>query len=214
MAIPNQGPDAPPAGAGLATGDQRGSPRLALLIRAAKIIARTGEFLCVVRDASETGISVALFHPLPAGGPLVLEMANGDRYPIEPVWAAEDGTGLRAGFRFDRPVSLDRLVEAPSRYAKRAVRVNLAVPCELTSLAGSVAADLCNISQQGALVRSPVRLALAQQVRLKAHGLPEVAARVRWRRDDAFGLVFQDTFQFAQLGQIVPGMQTPIRRTA
>lgn len=191
-------------------GDQRGSPRLALLIRAAKIITETGEFLCVVRDASETGISVKLFHPLPQGGLLVLEMGSGDRFAITPVWTEEG----KAGFRFDQPVSLDRLMETPSEFAKRPVRINLGVPCELNSLAGSVTAELCNISQQGALVRSPVRLALAQRVRLTAKCLPEVAARVRWRRDDAFGLVFQDTFQFAQLGQIIPAMQASIRGNA
>lgn len=214
MAIPNQGRTVPPAAAGAASGDQRASPRLALLIRAAKILTTAGEFLCVVRDASETGISMKLFHPLPPEGPLVLELANGDRYPLERVWAADDHGGIKAGFRFPQPVELDRLLEAPSPFAKRAVRVNLDLPCELSSLSGKIEAELCNISQQGAMVRSPVRLALAQQLRLKARGLPEVAARVRWRRDDVYGLVFQDTFQFAELGQIIPQMQRGIHRTA
>lgn len=224
MAIPLQeqnGPSAGPIGSGASAGapadlpaelrpELRHAPRLTLLIRAAKILTLFGEYVCVVRDASETGVSVTLFHPLPATGALVLEMANGDRYPLERVWAEAD----KAGFRFATRAPLGRLVEAPSVHPKRAVRVNLELPCVLSGLFGRIDADLCNISQQGALVRSATRLALAQQLRLKAQGLPEVAARVRWRRGDLFGLVFQDTFQFAQFGQIVHAMQEPLRTNA
>lgn len=224
MAILMQGHDAQPASAAGAelrpecpaehsAGNRpelRNAPRVALLIRAAKILTPVGEYVCVVRDASETGVSITLFHPLPKQGALVLEMANGDQYPIEQVWAEDD----KAGFRFTTRAHLGRLVETPSSHPKRAVRVRLDMPCELSGLSGRIDAELCNISQQGALVRSPSRLALAQQVRLKARGLPEVAARVRWRRGELFGLVFQEVFQFARFGQVVHAMQEPLRRNA
>lgn len=208
MTMSMQGHEAP---APLPTGpDLRAAPRLTLLIRAAKILTAYGEYLCVVRDVSETGVSITLFHALPANGPLALEMANGDQYPLERVWAAQD----KAGFRFATRAHLGRLVEAPSNHPKRAVRVNIDAPCVLSSLAGSVDGQLCNISQQGALVRCATRLALAQKVRLKAYGLPEVTALVRWRRGDMFGLVFQDTFQFARFGEVVHEMQEPLRSNA
>src|SRR5687768_5980409 len=80
--------------------EQRGVPRFTLLIRAAKLLSPAGEFLCVVRDASEAGVSVRLFHPLPADVALTLEMPNGDCHELERVWEEEG----KAGFRFAGPV--------------------------------------------------------------------------------------------------------------
>ena len=62
--------------------DQRCAPRFTLLIRAAKLVGPDCEYLCVVRDASETGVSVRLFHPLPPEVPFTLELQNGDRHVL------------------------------------------------------------------------------------------------------------------------------------
>ena len=60
--------------------EQRTAPRFTLLIRAAKLIGPEGEYLCVVRDASESGVSVRLFHPLPATALRALENLPADVY--------------------------------------------------------------------------------------------------------------------------------------
>lgn len=190
--------------AGEASGaDQRSAPRFTLLIRAAKLTSPDCEFLCVVRDASETGVSVRLFHPLPPEIPLTLELPNGDRHLLERVWEA-DG---KAGFSFAEPTSFERLVESPSRFSKRAVRVRLEVPCDLMAGLRWVGATIGNISQQGALIRTQERLSLIQRVKLRAEGMPEVAAKVRWRRNDEYGLSFEDTFQFAELATLAFELQ-------
>jgi len=178
--------------------EQRHAPRFTLLIRSAKLTSPEGEFLCIVRDASETGVSVKLFHPLPPEIPLTLELPNGDCHSLERVWE-EHG---KAGFRFRNAVDLERIVENPSRYAKRAVRVNLEVPCDLLVGVRRVAATILNLSQQGAQIRTLERLSLIQRVRLQAEGMPEIAGKVRWRKDDRYGLSFEDTFQFAELAAV------------
>ena len=179
--------------------DQRCAPRFTLLIRAAKILSPTGEFLCVVRDASETGVSVRLFHPLPPDVPLTLEMPNGDCLPLERVWETEG----KAGFRFARPVDIERIVESPSRFARRAVRVNLEVPCELLVGIRRVGGKIYNLSQQGALISTTEKLSLIQRVKIRAEGMPEIAGKVRWRRNDSYGLSFEDNLQFAELAALV-----------
>lgn len=181
----------------------RSAPRFTLLIRAAKLVGPSGEFLCVIRDASETGVSVRLFHPLPPGDDLMLEMPSGDRHPLERVWE-EDG---KAGFRFRQRVPLGRIVEDRSAYAKRPVRVRLEVPCTLMLGNRRARATIGNLSQHGALVRTSEHLSLVQRVRIEADGLPEIAARVRWRRDDRYGLSFEDTLQFGQLAALAFDLQ-------
>jgi hypothetical protein len=183
--------------------DQRSAPRFTLLIRAAKLTSSDAEFLCVVRDASESGISVRLFHPLPAGLEFTLELPNGDRHPLERVWEREG----KAGFRFPRPVALERIVEARGGYAKRPVRLRLEVPCRLVASLRRVQATIANLSQQGAQITTQEHLSLAQRIKLEIDGVPPIAARVRWRREDRYGLSFEDTFQFAELAALAFDLQ-------
>jgi hypothetical protein len=183
---------------GASEAEQRCAPRFTLLIRAAKLVSPAGEFLCVVRDASETGVSVRLFHPLPADVPLTLEMPNGDCHPLERVWEEEG----KAGFRFAGPVDIERIVESPSRFMRRAVRVNVEVACDLLVGVRRVPATIHNLSQQGALITTLEKLSLMQRVKIRADGMPEITGKVRWRRNDQYGLSFEDTFQFAELAAL------------
>jgi hypothetical protein len=183
--------------------EQRRAARFTLLIRAAKLASPDGEYLCVVRDASQTGVSVRLFHPLPADVPLTLELQNGDRHPLERVWEEEG----KAGFRFEGTTDIARIVESPSRFAKRAVRVNLGVPCTIRVGDRKVVGKLINLSQQGAQIAMGEHLSLVQRIKLEADGLPEIAAKVRWRRKESYGLSFEDNFQFSDLARIVFDLQ-------
>jgi hypothetical protein len=179
--------------------DERSAPRFTLLIRSAKLTTADAEYLCVVRDASESGISVRLFHPLPPEVPLTLELPNGDRHALERIWEEEG----KAGFRFAKSTELERIVEGPSRFSKRALRVNLDLPCDIIAGLRRAKATLRNLSQQGALITTEERLSLVQRVKLSAPGLPEVTAKVRWRRGDQYGLSFEDNFQFSDLALVV-----------
>ena len=190
--------------------EQRSAPRFTLLIRSAKLVSPDSAYRCVVRDASESGVSVRLFHPLPPEVPLALEMPNGDILPLERVWEEEG----KAGFRFNAPVDIARIVESPSQFARRGVRVNLQVPCDLFVGARRVAGKICNLSQQGAQVHTQEKLSLIQRVRIVAEGMPEVAGKVRWRRNDDYGLSFEDTFQFAELAALAFDLQRDARKAA
>jgi hypothetical protein len=184
----------------------RAAPRFTLLLRTAKLIGAAGEYLCVVRDVSATGISVRTFHPLP-DGPLTLELPSGDRYPLERVWE-KDGS---AGFRFSDEVDVEQLIEGKGRFPKRGVRLHVELPATLSTLSGTFDATIRNISQQGALVESEQRFALDQKVRLDSKGLPTIRAVVRWRKDNAYGLSFDDTFQFAELARLAAELQSRCR---
>jgi hypothetical protein len=162
-----------------------------------------------VRDASEAGVSVRLFHRLPPDAELTLEMPNGDRHPLARVW--EDDS--KAGFRFLEPVKLDRIVEGRGPYGKRPVRVNVEVACWLVTGDRRASATIGNLSQQGALIRTQEHLSLIQRIKIVADGLPEIAAKVRWRRNDQYGLSFEDTFQYADLAAIAFDLQRGAART-
>jgi hypothetical protein len=179
--------------------DLRSDNRVSLLLRAGKLIAQQGEFLCIVRDVSAGGVKVRLLHDLPAANRFELELANGENYPLELVWQI-DG---HAGFRFlDRPIDLVTVVDEPSRFPKRGIRLRLELPVRIRIGDELHAAKLCDLSQHGAQIEIEPGLAIGQRVSLCASGFAELESRVRWRRRGAHGLVFQRGFRLDELARL------------
>ena len=188
------GPESP----GKAGIEARGAHRFTLLVRAAKLIIDGREFLCVLRDASATGVKVRLFHPIPQARHIALEIGNGDRVPMQLMWVHQD----HAGFRFDEEIDVNHLIEERSGdFPKRQLRLNIDHPLILFS--GSVAhpARLRNISQQGACIECDQRLMLRQLVRLEIDGFAPMFAKVCWRRHPQHGVVFERSFMMEELAR-------------
>lgn len=188
-----------------ATVDERAAHRFTLLIRAAKLISSQGEFLCVIRDLSATGISLRLFHPLPVGSRMALEFQTGDTHEVERVWAREG----EAGFRFCDDIDIEAAIAEIGAYPKRKLRLRIEMPAQVCSHGRTTNALVHNISQQGAKIESEEVFACDQLLRLKAEGLPEVAAKIRWSRNGCYGLVFENTFSLRELAQLAVALQCP-----
>ncbi|MDE1468233.1 PilZ domain-containing protein [Aurantiacibacter sp. D1-12] len=186
--------------------EKRRAQRYTLLIRAAKLVTREGEYLGVIRDASESGISMRIFHRLPDCDNMWLELQNGDRYGVQMVWQDSD----RAGFRFGSTADIKRIIESPSRFTKRPVRLNLTAPAEIEALGRCEYATIQDISQQGAKIACSSSFATDQRIKLRAPGLRDTFAKVRWRREGTCGLVFEETFQYGELARIARDLQRRI----
>lgn len=184
--------------------DNRRDARFTLLIRAAKLIAPCGEYMCILRDASVGGVRAQIFHPLPPGNDFTLELSNGDRHALELVWE-RDG---HAGFRFRNPVELAQLISGAGAYPKRPVRLQVQLPAQLITTDGRVADVMIrNLSQHGIGIDCTVRLAIEQAIRIEAEQLPSLTGRVRWRGRNAYGLALDHTFRFEELARLVGVLQ-------
>ena len=178
--------------------DPRGAARCALLIRPAKLVCGRFEFPCIMRDVSETGVSVRLFNPVGEHGEWAIEMLGGERHAIEPIWI----DGLAGGFRFVRPIALDQVLANAGPFPNRPVRLTVEIPAILERGGARSAVTLINVSQQGARLTSADHFALGQLVVLHAECLPRIHAKVRWRKKEQYGLVFEDTFSLAELSAL------------
>lgn len=189
--------------------DQRAAPRFTLLIRAAKLVSAQGEFVCVIRDVSETGVSVRLFHALPAGKSFALHMPAGAVYEMTEVWQR----GNEAGFAFAHPTDVANLINESSDYPKRGLRLGLRFPVTLYALSGRIEAEVANLSQQGALLTCDKLLAIDQTLRITAPdllgGQRELRAKVRWRSEGSYGLVFDDTLTLGEFARMAALLQAP-----
>lgn len=194
-------------GDGVAGGaDLRAAPRFVSLIRAAKLVTPDGEFVCVVRDVSQTGIKVKTFHPLPPGRvQMALELQNGERFELRLVRAGEG----EASFVFTHGVAIERLIREHWSHPRRQFRLSLRLPVRLHAGGAEWEAEIGNISQQGARLTADARFARDQMLRIVAPDFPETHAKVRWRRGDAYGVVFEETFSLSGIARLAAQIQCP-----
>jgi hypothetical protein len=171
---------------------------VAAMLRPAKLIADRRELLCMVRNISEVGVEVRLFHALPTHSALSIEFDNGARHPITPVWKSAD----RIGCAFLGRVDLADIVAADRRHPPRR-QPRLAVEHEALIYASRVKFPVVirNISQRGAAIDAQIWLAVDEVVRIESPVLPVIHGRVRWRRTPRYGLVFEETFGMAELAR-------------
>ncbi|MEE4201572.1 PilZ domain-containing protein [Erythrobacter sp.] len=189
--------------------EARAAPRVTLLIRAAKLVTSSGEFVCVLRDVSQSGISIRLFHKLPAGDPIELHMPGGSIYELVTVWKKE----LEAGFEFAAEVDVDKLINEVGQFPKRGLRLGLVFPIGIATLTETCEGVVENLSQQGARFECDKLFAIDQTLRLscpdKSIPFGEVRAKVRWRRNREYGVVFDDTLTLSDFARLAAQLQCP-----
>ena len=176
----------------------RGAERFTLLVRAAKLVVDGREYLCVLRDASATGIKVKLFHAIPPFQTLELEVGSGERYPMDLMWHHED----QAGFRFHHEIDVNHLIDDNrARFPKRQIRLRIDHLATIHAHGTVNDVILRDISQQGACIESSQRLLLRQPVRIELAGFPPIYAKVCWRHQPRHGLVFEKGFLLEELAR-------------
>lgn len=189
--------------------EPRVAPRFTLLIRAAKLVTSHGEFVCVIRDVSQIGLSIRLFHAMPTGEPIELHMPGGNSYELQKIWERAN----EAGFEFAQQIDVAQFVNEAGAFPKRGLRLGLCFPVKVSTLTQSCEAFIENLSQQGARFSCDQILAIDQSVRLECLesdiGFGEVRAKVRWRRDSEYGVVFDDTLTLADFAKLAARLQSP-----
>lgn len=178
--------------------ERREKPRQIMLIRSAKLLVGNREFLCVIRDVSEVGLSVRVFHAVPDSNTMVLALGNGDRFALRPVRREE----LLIAFVFDEPVNVSRIIEEPSRYRRRQTRLEISLPGTVEGCFGSKMVLITNLSQQGARIECEARLPVHGSITMGARGLPDIACKVRWSHKRAAGLSFDEYFRFEEFARL------------
>jgi hypothetical protein len=196
----------------------RAAERFTLMLRVAKLVSSHGEYACVIRDVSVTGVRLRLFHDLPAERHLVLTLANGESYFVENVWESAPQSpgeaGREAGFRFSAPIDVTAFMTESSQFSKRQVRLALDLPAALAIRDVSSPVVIRDLSQHGARIESERLLFVGQHLRLKAERLPQIFASVRWSNASSYGLVFQNGFRLDELAQTIWAIRAPAERAA
>ncbi len=177
--------------------ERRLAHRITPTFRTAKLVAGDIEVPCIVRDASISGVMVQLFGAIPEAEAHVLELNNGERFAADPVWIDTRNAGLR----FHDHIELNRLLAlSMGKFPKRPLRVRTRAMANIILGEETFAAAIENISQQGARIACGTHLAINQLVRVETGIVPSLYAKVRWRKQPDYGLVFERLLEFEELG--------------
>ena len=175
--------------------DLRQDQRVSMMLRMAKLVTDCGEYVCVIRDVSATGLRLQLFHDLPGHSPLWLELSNGERHGLETVWQSE----AQAGFRFLAQVDLNCFIEEPAPWPRRPLRLKLRRPALVMANGLQSPATVLDLSQNGARIETLGYFTRSQWLQIEIEGLSRRHASVRWHRGSAHGLMFEQALRLDEL---------------
>lgn len=177
--------------------EQRQSHRASLMLRRAKLVCQSGEYLTLIRDVSEKGIGLGFLHDVPPEKRTLLQLANGMTYPVERVWAQS----RQAGYRFGCTIALDEFLNENGPHPIRPLRLRMEGKARVQDGRTAMEATLVDLSCEGAKIVCEDDLRTTGLISFELPGMAPQLASVRWNEGDHFGLQFQHPLSTEELAE-------------
>ncbi|EAQ28689.1 hypothetical protein NAP1_13858 [Erythrobacter sp. NAP1] len=183
--------------------EARAAKRASLLLRRAKLVCQSGEYLCLIRDVSSLGVGLGFAHPVPPEKRTLLQLSNDLTYPVERVW-----TGQRqAGYQFGGEITVEEFLREQSPHPSRPLRLNMTGNVRIQDARQRIDARLVDLSCEGAKVASQAELKLGRLITFELDGLPAQLAQVRWNENGRYGIQFQHAIDTEELARCALHLQ-------
>jgi hypothetical protein len=173
------------------------------LIKPAKLCVDDREVPCIILNASAEVVRAKIFVEIPPHRKLCLELASGDRVEVVLVWQTAD----QAGFFLVESSDARKITAGPAKTKARGLRMRVSGDVLLHTRSRPVAAEVVDLSQQGAGIICSSSLVQGEIVKFEAAGIGSIGARVRWSNHPRYGLLFDQVFTLANLASFCLGMQ-------
>ncbi|MEE4153411.1 MAG: hypothetical protein V2I27_04565 [Erythrobacter sp.] len=181
----------------------RAARRRTLMLRSAKVVCASGEYVCIVRDVCEIGTTLSFLHDVPPDDRMILALGNGLTYPVERVWSGK----RQAGYRFGAQVIMDEFLHERAPFELRPIRLAILAPAYLIDGRERHAVQLLNVSTHGALFESAHEHALLRLFGFQISGMPQYLGQVCWREGHQHGLRFQHPLALQELAELALALQ-------
>lgn len=175
--------------------ETHGSERPSLMLRSAKVICQTGEYICIIREVSALGTSLAFLHEIPPETRILLSLGNGLIFPIERVWAGK----TLAGYRFGCVVTVAEFQQDHEPFAVRPIRLSISAPGRVIDGHEQYPVNLCDISTDGAKFESAAVHTISRLISFHVRGLDQQLGKIVWQDRGLFGLRFQQPIELKAL---------------
>ena len=166
---------------------RRSEERFLSLLRVGTLSVGDRRELCLIRNLSGGGMLIRAFSVVEQGTRVSIELKHGDPLNGTVRWT-EDGC---IGVSFDAPIDVVELISTSMGGPRpRMPRIELDCVGWVREGATVHRVQLINVSQGGLKVASPNELSLGANVMVTLTGLAPVAATVRWKNEDCYGIAF------------------------
>jgi len=145
-----------------------------------------GEELCLLRHVSPQAATIQIYSSLEPGEQVRLDLADGTSLSAT-VSSRHDSLATLAV----RPAASTTAAESRTGLRARLPRLDVGLAVQVRIRGAQAPAILCNISQGGAKVRAD-DLSIGLKLSLLVGGLPPLAGRVRWMKEDGAGMAFYE----------------------
>ncbi len=172
--------------------------RRRLMLRSAKVVCASGEYVCLVRDVSQIGTSLSFLHDVPPEERMILALANGLTYPIERVWSGK----RQAGYRFGAHILMEEFMHDSAPFELRPIRLEIAAPACLIDRRERATVQMLNISTHGAKIESASDHALHHLIGFQIEGVQQYLGELCWREETQYGLRFQHPLALQELADL------------
>ena len=183
--------------------DQRAATRSSLMLRSAKLVCQSGEYVCIVRDVSAEGVGLRFMHAVPSEPRIILELSNGSTYPVERVWKGRQ----QAGYRFARAIELNDFIHEPSPFESRPIRLRIRADALVEAHRVQHRVKLVDLSRGGATIACKERFPEGAYLTLELPGMGAKPADVCWRKGAQHGLMFHQPLSIEQLAETAMALQ-------
>lgn len=181
--------------------ERRAEERLIPLLKIAKLITSSGEWLMRVRNITAGGL-MAEVAECPAVGETVAVELSSQKIPSSVIWIRD---GL-VGIRFDQSVDLGELLAGRKpRHGFRPRPPRLDVDCKASVRLGQTyyTVDVHDISLGGMKVEPVEEYCVGRKVTVVVESLKPIKGEVRWYSDRMAGIVFDSPLDFEELAEWV-----------
>ena len=182
---------------------RRQSHRASLMLRRAKLVCQSGEYLTLIRDVSENGIGLGFLHDVPPEKRTILQLANGMTYPVERMWAQS----RQAGYRFGCTITLDEFLREETPHPVRPLRLNMDGIVRIQDGRAVMDAQLLDLSCEGAKIEAGDEIRTRGLISFELPGMSPRLAQVRWNVGEQYGLQFQHPLDTEELAQCAMRLQ-------
>jgi len=181
------------------------------LLRSAKVVCQSGEYVCLVRDVSQDGVLLSFLHDVPCEPRIILALGNGQTYPIQRIWSGQE----QAGYRFAGSVTVEEFLHERAPFAVRPVRLSVEASARIVDGSRSYVARLLDMSTHGAKFQCATAVPVGRLISFQVQSMGQQLGQIAWHGntpdgdEDATvcGLQFQEPLTLRLLAQAALRMQ-------
>jgi len=179
--------------------ERRSDERLLKILRVGTLIIDGRRELCLIRNISAGGVMAHVYSKLSPGQPVTIELKATQPVAGHVVWMRD----ANAGIQFDSAVDVADLLANPAvldnGWRPRTPRVEIDRMATLRAGARTYWVHARDISQSGVKVECDHPPAADTEIVVALEGLRPLPGIVRWSKDNACGIAFNQLIPFGEL---------------